>query len=32
MAVEAGGILMIERETVVKMADDAGIFLIGVKC
>jgi DUF1009 family protein len=31
IAVEAGGILLIERETVVKMADEAGIFIIGMK-
>lgn len=31
IAVEAGGILMIEREEVVKMADQEGIFVIGVK-
>jgi len=31
IAVEAGGILMIEREAVVKMADEEGIFIIGVK-
>jgi len=31
IAVEAGGILLIEREAVVKMADDSGIFIIGVK-
>lgn len=30
IAVEAGGILMIEREAVVKMADEAGIFIIGI--
>ena len=31
IAVEAGGILLIEREAVVKMADEAGIFIIGMK-
>ena len=31
MAVEAGGILLIERESVIKMADREGIFIIGVK-
>jgi len=31
MAVEAGGILLIEREEVIKMADKEGIFIIGVK-
>ena len=31
IAVEAGGILIIEREEVIKMADEAGIFIIGVK-
>jgi len=31
IAVEAGGILLIEREAVIKMADEAGIFLIGMK-
>ena len=31
IAVEAGGILLIERETVIKMADEAGIFIIGMK-
>ena len=31
IAVEAGGILLIESETVVKMADEAGIFIIGMK-
>ena len=31
IAVEAGGILLIERDAVVKMADDAGIFIIGIK-
>lgn len=31
IAVEAGGILLIEREAVIKMADEAGIFIIGVK-
>lgn len=31
IAVEAGGILLIERETVIRQADEAGIFIIGVK-
>ena len=31
IAVEAGGILLIEREAVIKMANDAGIFIIGIK-
>lgn len=31
IAVEAGGILLIEREAVVKLADEAGIFIIGMK-
>ncbi|MDR2009415.1 MAG: UDP-2,3-diacylglucosamine diphosphatase LpxI [Bacteroidales bacterium] len=31
IAVEAGGILLIEREAVIKLADDAGIFIIGMK-
>jgi len=31
IAVEAGGILLIEREAVIKMADEAGIFIIGIK-
>ena len=31
MAVEAGGILLIEREAVIKMADQEGIFIVGVK-
>ncbi|MCL2739303.1 MAG: UDP-2,3-diacylglucosamine diphosphatase LpxI [Bacteroidales bacterium] len=31
IAVEAGGILLIEREAVIKMADREGIFIIGVK-
>jgi DUF1009 family protein len=31
IAVEAGGILLIEREAVIKQADEAGIFIIGVK-
>ncbi len=31
IAVEAGGILLIEREAVIRMADEAGIFIIGVK-
>ena len=31
IAVEAGGILLIERENVIKMADDSGIFIIGMK-
>ena len=31
IAVEAGGILLIEREKVIKMADEAGIFILGLK-
>jgi len=31
IAVEAGGILMIEREAVIKLADNSGIFIIGMK-
>jgi DUF1009 family protein len=31
IAVEAGGILLIEREAVIQMADKEGIFIIGVK-
>jgi DUF1009 family protein len=31
IAVEAGGILMIERDAVIQMADKEGIFIIGVK-
>jgi len=31
IAVEAGGILIIERNAVIKMADEAGIFIVGVK-
>ena len=31
IAVEAGGILLIEREAVIQMADKAGIFIIGIK-
>ena len=31
IAVEAGGILLIECEAVIKMADEAGIFIIGMK-
>jgi len=31
IAVEADGILLIEREAVIKMADEAGIFIIGMK-
>ena len=31
IAVEAGGILLIEREAVIKMADESGIFIIGMK-
>ena len=31
IAVEAGGILLIEREAVIKQADEAGIFIIGIK-
>ena len=30
IAVEAGGILLIERDAVVKMADKEGIFIIGI--
>ncbi len=30
IAVEAGGILLIEREAVIKMADESGIFIIGM--
>ena len=30
MAVQSGGILLIEREKVIKMADDFGIFIIGI--
>ena len=32
IAVEAGGILLIEREAVIKMADEEGIFIIGIEC
>lgn len=31
IAVEAGGILLIEREAVIQTADNAGIFIIGMK-
>ena len=31
IAVEAGGILLIERDAVIKLADESGIFIIGVK-
>lgn len=31
IAVEAGGILLIEKEAVIKMADKEGIFIIGLK-
>ncbi len=31
IAVEAGGILLIEREAVINMADKEGIFIIGMK-
>jgi len=31
IAVEAGGILLIEHEEVIKQANEAGIFIIGVK-
>ncbi len=31
IAVEAGGILVIERDEVIRMADEAGIFIIGMK-
>ena len=31
IAVEAGGILLIEREAVIKYADKSGIFIIGIK-
>ena len=31
IAVEAGGILLIEREAVIRMANEAGIFIIGMK-
>ena len=31
IAVEAGGILLIEREEVIKFADKSGIFIIGMK-
>jgi DUF1009 family protein len=31
IAVEAGGILLIEREAVIKLADESGIFIIGIK-
>jgi len=31
IAVEAGGILLIEREAVIKKANESGIFIIGIK-
>ncbi len=31
IAVEAGGILVIERDEVIRMADEAGIFIVGVR-
>jgi DUF1009 family protein len=31
IAVEAGAILLIERDEVIKMADDSGIFIVGMK-
>jgi DUF1009 family protein len=31
IAVEAGRVLLIEREAVIKMANEAGIFIIGIK-
>ena len=31
IAVESGGILLIEREKVIEMADNAGIFIIGIE-
>ncbi len=31
IAVEAGGILLIEREAVIRLADEAGLFIIGLK-
>ena len=31
IAVEAGGILLIERDAVIKLANEAGIFIIGLK-
>jgi len=31
IAVEAGGIILIEREAVIKKADESGIFIIGLK-
>ena len=31
IAVEAGGILLIEKEEVIKLANESGIFLIGLK-
>ena len=31
IAVESGGILLIERDAVIKMADESGIFIIGMK-
>ena len=30
IAVQAGGILLIERDAVIRMADEAGIFIIGI--
>lgn len=30
IAVQSGGILLIEREAVIQMADEAGIFIIGI--
>jgi hypothetical protein len=31
IAVEAGGILLIEKDAVIKKADENGIFIIGLK-
>jgi len=31
IAVEAGGVLLIEREEVIKFANESGIFIIGIK-
>jgi DUF1009 family protein len=31
IAVESGGILVIEREAVIEMADEANIFIVGMK-
>ncbi len=31
IAVEAGGILLIEKEEVIRQADEAGIFIVGIK-